>query len=59
MARTAKGIATTATALPVIEMTSHVSSSRKFRLRSGPCGSLMPASLAGDGTCPARIHRGA
>jgi len=45
MARTANGVATIATELPAIEMTSHASSSRKFRLRSGPGGSLIRSRL--------------
>src|SRR5712692_2676977 len=36
IASTANGIATKATALPMPEMTSHASSSRKLRLPSGP-----------------------
>jgi hypothetical protein len=53
IASTAKGIATNATALPVPEMTSQVSSSLKLRLRSAPrasapCGSA-PRSSAPRG----------
>jgi hypothetical protein len=42
--RTAKGSATIATAVPLAEMTSHASSSRKLRLRSGPGGMVRIAS---------------
>ena len=45
MARTANGVATMATAVPVTEMTLQASSSRKFRLRSGPGGTFTSASL--------------
>ena len=40
IASTANGTATSATAVPVTEITLHASSSRKLRLRNGPCGSL-------------------
>src|SRR5262249_27515750 len=45
IARTANGIATSATAVPVTEMALQASSSRKLRLRNGPGRTFMSRSL--------------